>query len=161
MEQTFTLKSNDLGGQFTNKHFGNGPGCSGNNISPQLHWENAPNDTKAFAITMHDLDAATGSGLWHWIVYNIPATTLTLPTDAGSLAQNNLPNGAIAGLNDIGLKGYFGPCPPAGERHRYSITLHALKAPITTNDNTSAALTSFILNTNTIAKASLLLYAQQ
>jgi len=157
--QTFTLKSNDLGGQFTNKQFAND--CSGENISPELHWENAPKETKAFAVTMYDLDAPTGSGLWHWVVYNIPSSVTLLPSDAGSLSKNNLPEGAIGGLSDVGVKGYFGPCPPAGELHRYIITVYALKEPIQANENASAALTGFMLNMNTLAKASLLLYAQQ
>lgn len=62
--QTFTLKSNDIGGQFTKKQEFNGFGCSGENISPQLLWENAPEGTKSFAITVYDPDAPTGSGFW-------------------------------------------------------------------------------------------------
>lgn len=159
--QTFTLKSRDLGGQFTRRHFGQGPGCTGENISPELHWENAPQDAKAFAVTMHDMDAATGSGLWHWVVYNIPSTVTSLAGDAGSLFKNNLPDGAVGGLTDVGVKGYFGPCPPAGELHRYLITVHALREFIPVNETASAALTSFILNMNTLAKASLVVYARQ
>jgi len=159
--ETFTLKSKDLGGQFTNKHFGNGNGCSGENVSPELHWEQAPEETKAFAVTVHDLDAQTGSGLWHWVVYNIPSSVNSLARDAGNLAQNNLPNGAIGGLNDIGLKGYVGPCPPAGELHRYIITVYALKEAIEVSENASAAIIGFMLHMNTLAKASMLVYAQQ
>lgn len=40
--QTFTLKSNDVGGQATQKQFANVFGCQGQNVSPQLSWENAP-----------------------------------------------------------------------------------------------------------------------
>ncbi|MDJ1481128.1 YbhB/YbcL family Raf kinase inhibitor-like protein [Cytophagaceae bacterium YF14B1] len=158
--QTFTLRSKEVGGQFTQKQFGNGPGCSGENISPELHWENAPSETKAFAVTMHDVDAPTGSGLWHWVVYNIPPSITSLASDAGSLSENNLPEGAVGGLSDIGVKGYFGPCPPAGELHRYIITVHALKEPIAANENASAALTGFMLTMNTLVKASLLVYGQ-
>ena len=52
--QTFTLKSNDLGGQATLKQVNNDFGCSGQNISPQLFWDNAPADTKSFAVTIYD-----------------------------------------------------------------------------------------------------------
>jgi Raf kinase inhibitor-like YbhB/YbcL family protein len=157
--QTFTLKSNDVGGQFTRKQFAGD--CSGENISPELHWENAPEGTKAFAVTMYDLDAPTGSGLWHWVVYNIPSSVTSLDSDAGSLSKNNLPDGAIGGLSDAGVKGYFGPCPPAGRLHRYILTVYALKEPIQVNESASAALTGFMLNMNTLAKASLLVYAQR
>lgn len=160
-ESTFTLRSNELGGQFTNKHFGIGNGCNGENTSPELHWENAPEETKAFAVTMYDLDAPTGSGLWHWVVYNIPALVHSLDSDAGNLEKNKLPEGAVGGLSDVGVKGYFGPCPPAGELHRYQITVYALREPIEAGENTSAAFTGFMLNGNALAKASLMVYAKQ
>ena len=60
--QTFTLKSNDIGGQATQKEILNAYGCTGENISPQLSWENAPEGTQSFAVTMYDKDAPTGSG---------------------------------------------------------------------------------------------------
>jgi hypothetical protein len=159
--QTFTLKSNELGGQFTLRQLANGFGCIGNNISPELHWEHAPKETKAFAVTLYDLDAPTGSGFWHWIVYNIPSSVTSLSTDAGNLSQKNLPNGAINASNDGGIAGYTGPCPPAGQQHRYVITVYALKDLIHIEKNASTALTGLFINTNTIVKASLLIYAQQ
>ncbi|HEX4849357.1 MAG TPA: YbhB/YbcL family Raf kinase inhibitor-like protein, partial [Puia sp.] len=67
--QTFTLKSKDVGGQATNKEVFNGFGCSGENISPELYWENVPAGTKSFAVTMYDPDAPTGSGFWHWVIF--------------------------------------------------------------------------------------------
>ena len=51
----------------------NGFGCSGKNISPALKWSGAPKGTKSFALSLYDPDAPTGSGWWHWVVYNIPA----------------------------------------------------------------------------------------
>ncbi len=162
MEQTFTLKSNDIGGQFTKKQFGSADfGSIGDNISPELHWENAPADTKAFAVTVHDLDAPTGgSGLWHWVVYNIPSDVTSIATDAGSLSASNLPQNAVCGSNDIGVKGYVGPCPPTGELHRYVITVYALSDAIAVGENASAAFTGFMFHINTIAKASLLVYGK-
>lgn len=115
----------------------------------------------SFAVTIHDLDAPTGgSGLWHWVVYNIPSSVTSLSNDAGNLSVNNLPDGGISSLNDIGVKGYVGPCPPAGELHRYIITVYALNGTISVNENTSAALVGFMLNLDTIAKASLLVYGK-
>lgn len=81
--QTFTLKSNELGGQATARQFFNGMGCSGGNVSPQLSWENAPKGTQSFAVTMYDKDAPTGSGWWHWVVFNIPASATELKAGAG------------------------------------------------------------------------------
>ncbi|MEG1572543.1 MAG: YbhB/YbcL family Raf kinase inhibitor-like protein, partial [Bacteroidales bacterium] len=70
--QTFTLSSKNLGGQATLKEVFDGFGCTGKNISPQLSWTNAPLGTKSFAITMYDPDAPSGSGWWHWLMFDIP-----------------------------------------------------------------------------------------
>ena len=68
----------------------NGFGCSGNNVSPQVSWSNAPQGTKSFAITVYDPDAPTGSGWWHWTVFNIPLDASQLKEGAGS-SSGNLP----------------------------------------------------------------------
>ena len=81
--QTFTLTSTDVGGQATDQQVYNGFGCTGRNQSPQLSWANAPAGTKSFAVTMYDPDAPTGSGWWHWVVFDLPASTSMLPTGAG------------------------------------------------------------------------------
>jgi len=72
-----------------------------------------------------------------------------------------LPKGATNGLNDIGVRGYFGACPPEGQLHRYIITVYALNNIIQVDNNASAALTGFILNMNTISKASLIIYGKK
>src|SRR6185437_1782299 len=59
-------------GTIGKSHVFNGFGCSGDNVSPELRWTNAPKGTKSFAVTVYDPDAPTGSGWWHWIVFNIP-----------------------------------------------------------------------------------------
>jgi Raf kinase inhibitor-like YbhB/YbcL family protein len=159
--QTFTLKSSDLGGQATDKQFGSSFGCSGKNISPELHWENAPKGTKCFAVTMYDKDAPTGSGFWHWVVYNIPASVSELPSDAGNFSQKKLPEGAENGANDAGAPGYVGPCPPPGENHMYLITVYALKEKINVDKNATAAIVGFMLNMNTLEKASIVMYGKR
>src|SRR6186713_3032083 len=105
---TFTLKSNELGGQFTNKQYFSGMGFSGENQSPQLYWENAPKETQSFAVTIYDMDAPTGSGLWHWVVFNIPADVYELKSGAGDPAKHLLPEGAIQSNTDMGTPGYVG-----------------------------------------------------
>ena len=59
-------------------------GCTGENKSPALEWKNPPAGTKSFALMVHDPDAPTGSGFWHWVVYNIPADATSLPEGASS-----------------------------------------------------------------------------
>ena len=92
---TFTLSSNTLGGEATINEEFNGFGCEGENQSPQLSWKNAPEGTKSFAITMYDPDAPTGSGWWHWVVFDIPANTRELKSGAGSEGSSAITEGAI------------------------------------------------------------------
>ena len=131
---TFTLSSPDLvGDTFPDKFVLNGFGCTGQNVSPALQWTNAPSGTKSFALQVYDPDAPTGSGLWHWAVYDLPADATNLPQGAGN-AGGALPAGAFGGNNDFldtgatgGNGNYGGPCPPAGDApHRYVFTLYAL-----------------------------------
>jgi Raf kinase inhibitor-like YbhB/YbcL family protein len=130
----FTLSSPDLvGGTFSNKFILNGFGCTGENVSPALQWSNVPIGTKSLALQVHDPDAPTGSGFWHWAIYDIPGDASGLKQGAGNAAAN-LPAGAFGGNNDLldtgatgGNGNYGGPCPPAGDPpHRYLFTLYAL-----------------------------------
>ncbi len=133
-----------------------GFGCSGRNISPALAWSGAPKGTRSFAITVYDPDAPTGSGWWHWLVYDIPANVSELPTGAGS-AGGTLPAGAVQGHTDFGTAGFGGACPPAGDKpHRYIFTVYALKSEkIDVPDGASAAMVGFMIHANTLAKASI------
>ena len=158
--QTFTLRSKDIGGQATDKQVYNGFGCTGDNLSPELYWENPPAGTKSYAITMYDPDAPTGSGFWHWVVFDIPANTLELKTGAGNIRKELMPAGAIQSNTDFGQPGYGGPCPPQGHGfHQYLITIYALKTDKLGLDKTATpAFVGFNLFSNTIAKASLVMY---
>jgi len=162
-QETFTLKSNDLGGQATMTQEFNGFGCTGENTSPQLSWENAPEGTKSFAITMYDPDAPTGSGWWHWVVFDIPESVTELVANAGNIDLKLAPKGAIQSITDYGAKGYGGPCPPEGHGlHQYIITVHALKTDkLGLNENTNAAVVGYYLWLNTIEKASIVFYYQR
>ena len=159
--QTFTLKSNEIGGQATNRQFFNGFGCHGDNISPELSWENVPEGTQAFAVTMYDKDAPTGSGFWHWVVFNIPAGTKELPSGAGDPAKNLLPAGSVQTATDFGKPGYGGPCPPPGAPHEYLITVYALKSKLNLDQSATPAVVGFNLYFNTLAKASIVMYGKQ
>ena len=135
-----------------------GSGCAGGNQSPHLAWSDAPGDTKSFAVTCFDPDAPTGSGFWHWLVVNIPVTVTELPLDAGNLQAGKLPSGALQTRTDLGITGYFGPCPPQNDHpHRYIFTVFAVsQATLPVTSDTSAALVGFNLNFNTLAKATLM-----
>ncbi|MCD0470734.1 YbhB/YbcL family Raf kinase inhibitor-like protein [Flavobacterium sp. JAS] len=158
-QKTFTLTSKALGGEASKIQEFNGFGCSGENQSPELLWKNAPEGTKSFAITMYDPDAPTGSGFWHWVVFDIPANVNELVTNAGT-KSNLIPKGAIQSITDYGIKGFGGPCPPVGHGfHEYIITVYALKTDkLGTNENTNPAVVGFNLWNQTIAKASIVAY---
>ncbi len=158
--QTFTLKSNTLEGQTTHKQVFNGFGCTGDNVSPQLSWNNPPEGTKSFAITMYDPDAPTGSGWWHWVVFDIPSDISELPKNAGNIDLNQMPKNVVQSITDYGKSGYGGPCPPEGDGfHQYIITIYALsKSTLGLDKNANPALVGFYLNSNTIQKASLVTY---
>lgn len=160
---TFTLTSNDLGGQFSLKQVYDQYNCGGQNMSPQLMWKNAPAGTKSFAVTMYDPDAPTGSGWWHWLIFNIPVHINELPAGAGNPDNAVLPSSVIQSLNDYGTYGYGGPCPPKGDKpHRYIITVYALKvAKIDLNKDSRPATIGFYLNRFAIAKSSIMAYYQR
>jgi Raf kinase inhibitor-like YbhB/YbcL family protein len=154
----FKLESPDIKANATiDKKFEfNGFGCSGENKSPALKWSGAPKDTKSFAVNVYDPDAPTGSGWWHWYVINIPATVTELKADAGAVGGANLPKGATSVKTDFGAAGWGGMCPPPGDKpHRYVFTVHALKTDkVDIPADASPALAGFMVNADTIAKAS-------
>lgn len=134
----------------------NGFGCSGENKSPSLEWSGAPKDTRSFAVTVYDPDAPTGSGWWHWMVFNLPADTTGLAAGAGVLNSTALPQGAIQNRIDYGFAAWGGTCPPKGDKpHRYIFTVYALKTEkLDVPGDATAALTGFMINGNSLAKAS-------
>ncbi|MDB6043432.1 MAG: hypothetical protein JWM63_1983 [Gammaproteobacteria bacterium] len=135
----------------------NGFGCKGKNLSPALFWSGAPAGTKSFALSVYDPDAPTGSGFWHWVVYNIPAGTESLPAEAGDVKKKGMPVGSVQGRTDFGTFGYGGPCPPPGKPHHYYFRLFALKVEkLDVPSDATAALIGFNINANTLAKAELM-----
>jgi len=155
----FELSSPDVAPnqRIAERHLLNGFGCTGGNVSPALAWTDAPTGTRSFALTVYDPDAPTGSGWWHWVVFNLPATATSLPAGAGTPSKGALPPGVIQSRTDFGTPGYGGPCPPQGDApHRYVFTLHALKVDtLPLGPDSSAAMVGFFLNANALGKASL------
>lgn len=162
-QNTFTLSSETLGGNSTKMEEFNGFGCTGENLSPQLSWENAPEGTKSFAITMYDKDAPTGSGWWHWVVFDIPADLNNIPKGAGDVSKGMMKEGIIQSITNYGVPGYGGPCPPENHGiHQYVITVHALKVDkLGLDQNTNPAIVGYYIWNNTIAKSSIVTYYER
>ncbi|GBQ08390.1 kinase inhibitor [Acetobacter cerevisiae] len=133
----------------------NGMGQTGQNLSPALEWKNAPEGTKSFVVTMYDPDAPTGSGWWHWVVANIPASVTVLPEGAGS-GKGGLPEGAVQVRTDFGAPGYGGAAPPPGPAHRYIFSVYALDVPkLDIAPDASPAMVGFMVHHHKLASASL------
>jgi Raf kinase inhibitor-like YbhB/YbcL family protein len=158
----FTLSSADIApnATLTQNQVFNGFGCSGKNISPALSWSGAPAGTQSYALTVYDPDAPTGSGWWHWVVINIPASANSIAKGAGTADGKTMPAGSQQVRTDFGALGFGGACPPAGDKpHRYIFTLYALKVPkLEVAADSTAALAGFMVHGNTLAKTSFTAY---
>ena len=159
----FSVSSADISGQLSKAQVFSGWGCKGDNISPKLKWSNPPKGTKSFAVTVYDPDAPTGSGWWHWLIFNIPAAHHELKQGAGNLTLNLAPKGAVQSVTSYGTTGYGGACPPKGDQaHRYIFTVFALnKAQLKFDEKTMPAIIGYQLNANSLAKASIMAYYQR
>lgn len=124
-------------------------GCGGQNVSPELSWSEVPEGTTSFAISIYDPDAPTGSGWWHWVAVDVPASFGGLPEGA------KLPEASREWVNDFGYVGYGGPCPPPGPAHHYIHTVYAMpmeKLPVP--DTATSAQVRFTILANALASAS-------
>jgi Raf kinase inhibitor-like YbhB/YbcL family protein len=111
--------------------------CEGEDVSPPLAWEGVPNGVKSLALIIDDPDAPDPKApkmVWvHWVVYNMPPDTKSLPENAGKARCREAP---YLGLTILKRRG-SGPCPPIG-RHRYFRKLYALDITLDLRDATKS-----------------------
>jgi Raf kinase inhibitor-like YbhB/YbcL family protein len=131
------------------------PSAGGDDLSPQLSWSGFPSETRSFVVTCYDPDAPTGSGFWHWVLVDVPASVTQLATGAASGDLSGLPDGAYHVACDWGAKSYGGAAPPEGDRpHRYVFVVHAVDVPkLDTTDAVAPAVVGFNLAFHTLARA--------
>ena len=128
--------------------------CTGDagNVSPALRWSTSPEGTRAFAVICRDTDAPSGTFI-HWVIYNIPETTRSLPQ--GIVRAEELNDGTVQGKNDFGGVGYDGPKPPPGRVHRYFFDLYALDTMLPVEPGIDAARLKQLMNGHILATAEL------
>ena len=119
---------------------------SGENVSPELHISNVPANAQSLVLIVDDPDAPVG--LWtHWLVWNLPANTATIP-------EGNLPQQALQGENSNGHDTYDGPAPPAGTGvHRYFFHLMALDTTLSLPAGASRAALLKAMEGHVVGKA--------
>ena len=100
--------------------------CDGQDVSPPLVWSPPPADTRSLALICDDPDAP-GKTWVHWVIYNLPPSTHSLPEAVPR--ESAIAGSGIQGINDFHQPAYGGPCPPEGI-HRYFFKLYALDKTI-------------------------------
>ncbi len=147
MALTLTSSAFAAGGEIPRQYT-----CDGRDVAPPLAWTGVPEGTRSLALIVDDPDAPDPKApktTWvHWVLYNIPPSTTSLPE---GVTSRDLPQGTREGLNDWKRTGYGGPCPPIG-RHRYFHKLYALDAVLPdlgtpTKAKAEAAMAEHILAT--------------
>jgi Raf kinase inhibitor-like YbhB/YbcL family protein len=128
--------------------------CEGADVSPPLQWTDPPNGTRSLALIVDDPDAPRGTWV-HWILYDLPPTTRSLPE--GVPKTGLLRDGGRQGRNGFGDVGYGGPCPPRGHGpHRYFFKLYALDAEVDLPPGTTIEHVRSAIDRHTIASTQLM-----
>lgn len=110
---------------------------NGYNWSPSLSWTAGPSGTKSYVVLVEDTGVRRAEPIVHWVMYDIPADTTTLPERLGRKAKLISPMGALQGKNIAQKIGYIGPKPPAGETHPYHFEVFALDQALKLNPDTA------------------------
>ena len=128
--------------------------CEGQDVSPPLTWSPPPTDTQSLASICDDPDAP-GKTWVHWVVYNLPPSTRSLPEAV--LEGSTIAGGGLQGINDFKQLAYGGPCPPGGT-HRYFFKLYALDRMLNLKPGVSKAELELAMQGHIIEQGELMGY---
>lgn len=120
--------------------------CQGEDVSPPLIIEGAPQGTESLVLIVDDPDAPNGT-FDHWLAWNIPPSTANLPEGAQVPKQ---------GKNHFGKNLYKGPCPPLGAPHHYHFKVYALDILLDLPDGSSKKQLEFAMKNHILAKGELI-----
>ncbi len=124
--------------------------CDGEGISPALSWRAVPDGAVELALVVVDEGEGTPDDLFiHWVIAGFDPELI-------SLAEGDVPLGAIQAMNSFGEVGWTGPCPfPGNGPHSYRFKLHALAQQIELGDGLPSDEAIAYLDDLTIAAAEL------
>jgi len=97
--------------------------CDGKSQSPAIAWENAPEGTKSFVVSLWH--TAPDQEKSYWLLYNIPASVKSLP--------QNVRGVGTAGLNDRKERGFDPMCSQGPGVKTYHVTVYALSEELKLN----------------------------
>ena len=99
----------------------------GEDISPPLEWGEPPEGTKSFALIIYSDPLMDGRGNWvHWILYNIPPETRSLPEAFPAGEDGIMPDGSQHFKNSWVEREYGGFNPQHNLTFKYYFYLYAL-----------------------------------
>lgn len=126
---------------------------NGDNMSPPISWSKGPGGTQSYVVLTEDSGVNRKDPIVHWVIYNIPSTTYSLPQNVPG--DPTLENGAEQGKNVRGNAGYIGPKPPAGQTHPYHFEVFALNSKLDLQPNADRAAVVEAMKNHVLAQGEL------
>jgi Raf kinase inhibitor-like YbhB/YbcL family protein len=131
---TVSLSAIEAGGEIPERYTADGA-----DVSPPLAIEGLPAEAGSNVVVVDDPDAPKGT-FAHWLLWNLPAESTTLPEDVPRTERVEK-LGAVQATNDFGGVGYRGPAPPADDDpHRYRFVCSALDTALDLNAGAERAV---------------------